>query len=378
MAKGPYDDIVRKVLERLSANAPKATAKTTKSVGRKAASVPAKTMTKAERSAANKAAHAAGQAKLMAKRAAERPAQKAARTAESSAKGTARANRATDAAYGGSGATDIKIDKAKAYYENEVEKLNRTIDVTERKLSRGSQGRRDMLKKDLEQFKKRYDLPSLSAGDSLGVVRQSLARAKEANRFAKKRLEQLVKQTEGKNFKETVQMGARRARVIENETGKKLTGKKPDYVSASQKDLNKRMVDLRRKQMQDKLIKKADSKMGTSSGPRKKVNKPFVKTKSEIALERAQAKNAKKSVVDPKVARMTDVQRQKLVADTIKEKNRLKNVKVSGRGYTDAEAKAKLAALGEREMGGSSRLRSKKAKPKPSPEGLRKQFSNKK
>ena len=377
MAKGggSIDDIVRQVMERLAKNAPKTAANTAKSGGRTAASVSAKTMTKAERSAANKAAHAAGQAKLMAKRAAERPAEKAARTAESSAKGLARSNRATDAAYGGSGATDIKINKAKAYYETEVEKLNRTIDATEKKLSRGSQGRRDMLLKDLERFKKRYNLPSLSAGDSLGVVRESLSMAKDANRFAKKRLEQLVKQTEGKNFKETVQMGARRARVIENETGKKLTGKKPDYVSASQKDLNRRMVDLRKKQMQDKLIKKADSKMGSARGPRKKVSKPFVKTKSEINLERAQAKNAKKSVVDPRVNRMTDAQRKKLVADTIKDKNRLKNVKVSGRGYTDAEAKAKLKALSERELGGSNRLRAKKSKP--SPEGLRKQFSKK-
>ena len=372
---GSVDDIVKQVMERLRGSAPKTVATATKSVGRKAPSVPAKGLTKAERSAANKAAHANRQAKVMAERAAKAPAEKAARTAESSAKGTARANRKTDEAYGGWGATDVKIDRARAYYENEVEKLNRIIDSTERKLSKGSQGRRDMLKKDLERFKKRYDLPSLSAGDSLGVVREALSQARSANKFAKKRLEQLVKQTEGKNFKDTIQMGARRARVIEDKTGKKLTGKKPDYVSASQKDLNRRMVDLRKKQAQDKLIKKADSKMGNSTGPRKKVYKPVVETKSSKRLRELQAKNAKKSVVDPKVAKMTEAEYKKFLAAENKRWKNLKGVKVSGRGYTDAEAKAKLAALGERELGGSARLRAKK--PKPSPEGLRKQFSKK-
>ena len=90
MAKGPYDDIVRKVLERLGASAPKAATTTTKSVGRKAASVPAKPLTKAERSAANRARAAADRAKIDAKLAAERPAKKAARTAEAKAKGVAR------------------------------------------------------------------------------------------------------------------------------------------------------------------------------------------------------------------------------------------------------------------------------------------------
>jgi len=90
-----------------------------------------------------------------------------------------------------------------------------------------------------------------------------------------------------------IDMGARRARSEEIKTGKILTGRKPDYMSAQSKDLQKRLTALDEKQMQDKLIKKADSKMGPARGPRKKVNKPFVKTSSEIKLEKAQERNAK-------------------------------------------------------------------------------------
>lgn len=377
MAKGPYDDIVRKVLERLSANAPKTAAKTTKSVGRKAASVPAKAMTKAERSAANRAKSAADRAKYDAKLAAERPAEKAARTAENKARGVARGNRKAEQAYGYR--TELKNNKAKAWFEKEVDKISRTIDQSERISVRGSQGRKDALRKQiskLDEYAKKEGY-ELKLSDKKQIIKGVLDDAKRAGDWGNTRLKQVIGQTGGKTTKEMVDMGARRARSQEIKTGKIITGKKPVALTANEQDTQRRLTRLYEKQQQDKLIKKADSKMGTAKGPRKKVSKPFVKTKSEIALERAQASNARKSVVDPKVAKMTEAQRKKLVADTIKEKNRLKNVKVSGRGYTDAEAKAKLANLGEREMGLSDRLRSKKAKPKPSPEGLRKQFSKK-
>jgi hypothetical protein len=198
--------------------------------------------------------------------------------------------------------------------------------------------------------------------------------ARKAGEWGNKRLRQVVGQTGGKTTKEMVDMGARRARAEEIKTGKIITGKKPDYMTAQNKAEQKRLTALYEKQQQDKLIKKADSKMGTARGPRKKVDKPFVKTKSEIALERAQAANSRKSIIDPKVAKMSPAQRKKFLASENKKWKSLKDVKISGRGMTDKEAKDKLASLGEREIRRSA-VRAKKVKP--SPEGLRRQFSSK-
>jgi hypothetical protein len=352
MAKGPYDDIVRAVLERLGASAPKASTKAAKTGGRtaKAASVPAKTMTKAERSAANKAAWAKEKAQRDAKLAAERPAKKAARTAENKAKGVARANRKADEAYGGPGVTDIKIDKARAFYEREVDKLQRTIDATDRLLSKGSQGRRDMLKKELEGFKKKYEIPKLSAGDSLGVVRGAIEKAQKNNAWAKKRLEQVVKQTEGKTFKETVEMGSRRARAIEVKTGKKVTGSTPARITKKEADLQKRLAALRSEDRYKKVIKKADSKMGASRGPSTKPKKQVVEQESSKRLRAAQEKNSKKSVVDPKVAKMSPAERKKFLAAEDKKWKEIKNRKINQRGVSDKDAKEMLAELGKRDF----------------------------
>jgi hypothetical protein len=341
MAKGPIDDIVRQVMERLGAKAPKAVKSVAKSAakstGRRGASVPAKAMTKAERSAANKAAHAVKQEALNAERAALRPAQKAARTAENKAKGVARANRKADEAYGGAGVTDIKITKAKAFYEREVDKLQRTIDATDRILSKGSQGRRDMLKKELEGFKKKYDVPKLSAGDSLGVVRGAIEKAQKNNAWAKKRLEQVVKQTEGKTFKETVEMGSRRARAIEVKTGKKLTGSTPARITKKEADLQKRLAALRSKDRYEKVIKKADSKIGASRGPSTKPKKQIVEQESSKRLRAAQEKNARKKVA--KTEKMSPAQRKKFLAKEFPKG-----------GMTDAQAKDQLMELGKREL----------------------------
>lgn len=349
MAKGPYDDIVRKVLERLGANAPKAATTTTKSVGRKATSVPAKTMTKAERSAANRARAAADRAKVDAKLAAERPAQKLARTAEAKAAGVKRSNRKAEEAYG-YGANQLKTNKAKAYYEREVDKLNRTIDATERLLSKGSQGRRDMLKKELEGFKKRFDLPKLSAGDSLGVVRDAIERAQKNNKWAKERLAQVVKQTEGKTGKEVVEMGSRRARAYEIKTGKTLTGSKPARITSKMSETQKRLSLLEERKNFDKVIKKADSKMGAARGPQPKKDKKVVEQESSKRLRAAQEKNAKKGVIDPRVAKMSPAEYKKFIAQENADWKRLKKVKPSGRGISDKDAKNMLADLGKSEF----------------------------
>lgn len=354
MAKGPYDDIVRSVLERLGANAPKATKPVAKSAGRtakKAASVPAKSMTKAERSAANRARSAAERAKYEAKLAAERPAKKAARTAEAKAAGVKRANRKAEEAYG-YGASGTKRKKASAYYEGEVDKINRTIDATDRMLTRGGQGRRTMLEKKIKQMKEYATKEGyeLSVSDIAAIAKSELAGASKANKWSKGRLAQLVEQTKGKTWKETVDIGARRARAQELKTGKIVTGKKPAYMTAQEKDLQKRLTAQLEKQDYEKVIKKADSKMGTARGSQPKKPKKVVEQESSKRLRAAQEKNAKKSVVDPKVAAMSPAERKKFLAQQNKEWKRLKKVKPSGRGIADKDAKDMLADLGKREL----------------------------
>lgn len=296
MAKGggSADDIVKAVLARLGVKPASAVKSTTKSVTRKApakaaSSVPAKTLSREERRAINSARNKATQEKLIAERAAEAPAKKKARQEANRAKGIVRANRRADEAYGYR--TNLKNQKAKAWFEKEIDKISRTIDATERVGVKGSQGRRDMLTKQINRMKdyatkEGYEL---KLSDIRGIVKSALDDSAKAGAWAEKRLKNLVGQTGGKTTKEMVDMGARRARSEEIKTGKILTGKKPAYMSAQSKDLQKRLTALDERQMQDKLIKKADSQMGTSRGPRQKVNKPFKKTKSEINLEKAES-----------------------------------------------------------------------------------------
>lgn len=362
MAKGPYDDIVRQVLERLGAKAPKAATKATKSaakkVTRKATSVPAKPMTKAERSAANRAAWAKEKAKSDAKLAAERPAKKAARTAEAKAKGVARGNRKASEAYGGEGVTDIKIGKAKAFFERETDKAQRIIDATESALLKG----RDTAKidRELRDIKKYMEKEGyeMSPSDVRAIIAEKMRGAGMANKRGRNRLKFIVDELKDKSFKETVEMGSRRARAEEIKTGRKITGSTPARITKKEAELQKRLARLRERERFDKVIKKADSKIGASRGPRKKSGKKVVEQESSKRLRAAQEKNAKRSVVDPRVAAMSATKRKKFLAEQKREWKRLKDVKISGQKMTDKQAKDALAELGKRELP-SSRVRSK-------------------
>jgi hypothetical protein len=296
MAKGPYDDIVRKVLERLGANAPKATTKATKStakkVTRKATSVPAKPMTKAERSAANRAAWAKEKAKSDAKLAAERPAKKAARTAEAKAAGVKRSNRKAEERYG-YGANQLKTNKAKAFFEREVDKAQRGIDATENVLAKG----RDSAKmeaeiRDIKQYMEKEGY-KMSPSDVRAIVSENLRGAGLSRERFKRRLKFIVDETKGKPEREIVEMGSRRARAEEIKTGKKITGKTPARITKKESELQKRLSLLQERRNFDKVIKKADSKMGASRGPRKKTTKMVVEQESSKRLRSQQDANAK-------------------------------------------------------------------------------------
>jgi hypothetical protein len=300
MAKGPYDDIVRKVLERLGANAPKATKpvakKAASTAGRrgasKAASVPAKPMTKAERSAANRAKAAADRAKIDAKLAAERPAKKAARTAEAKAAGRARGNRKAEEAYG-YGANQLKTDKAKAFFEREVNNAQRIIDATDSVLLKGRDSAR--MEAEIMDIKKYMEKEGykMSPSDVRAIVSENLKQAGLANKRGKNRLKFIVDETKGKSGRELVEMGSRRARAIENKTGKILTGSKPARITAKMSETQKRLSALEEKRKFNALIKKADSKMGVSRGPQPKRFRKVVETESSRRLRSQQNANAK-------------------------------------------------------------------------------------
>jgi hypothetical protein len=365
MAKGPYDDIVRAVLERLGASAPKAAkpaakkaaSSTGRRTARKAASVPAKPMTKAERSAANRAAWAKEKAKSDAKLAAERPAKKAARTAEAKAKGRERGNRKAEERYG-YGANQLKTNKAKAFFEREVDKAQRGIDATENVLAKG----RDSAKMEAEirDIKKYMEKEGykMSPSDIKAIVSENLRGAGLSRERFKRRLKFIVDETKGKPEREIVEMGARRARAEEIKTGRKITGKTPARITKKESELQKRLALLDEKRKFNALIKKADSKMGTSRGPQPKKAKKVVEQESSKRLRAVQEKNAKKNIIDPRVAKMSPAQRKKFLAEENKKWKRLKNVKISGQKMTDMQAKDALAELGKRELP-SSRVRSK-------------------
>ena len=345
MAKGPYDDIVRAVLERLGASAPKAAkpaAKKAASVtgrrtARKAVSVPAKPMTKAERSAANRAAWAKEKSKRDMKLASERPAKKAARTAEAKAAGRARGNRKADEAYGGAGVTDIKVAKAKAFFEREVDKAQRIIDATDNVLLKG----RDSAKLDAEirDIKKYMEKEGykMSPSDVKAIVAQTMRSAGFANKRGKNRLKFIVEDTKGKPFKELVETGSRRARQQEVKTGRIITGSTPARITKKEADLQKRLANLRSKGRFDAVIKKADSKMGPSRGPRKTKKVEIVEQESSKRLRAAQEKNVRKK--SAKTEKMTPAQRKKFLAKEFPKG-----------GMTDAQSKDILMELGKREL----------------------------
>ena len=322
MAKGPYDDIVRKVLERLGANAPKTAAKTAKSGGRTAASVPAKAMTKAERSAANRAKSAADRAKSDAIRAAERPAEKAARKAVNRKKYIGKKMVEVEERWGGG---SMKLDKAKSYLGQEADKFNKVIDATDRILTKGSQGRRDSLTKQITKVKdyakkEGYDL---SVSDIAAITRDSLKSASRTNTRAKSNLKYLMEKYGTMNRKELVDTGARKAMAFEKR-GKRLEGKKPDYMTADEKATQRRLANLEQRKQQERLMRKADSKIGVERGSSKK---PIVEQESSKRLRAAQDKNA--ALADKNRTRkvLTDKQKDARLAKLKKETARPKSSK---------------------------------------------------
>jgi hypothetical protein len=192
------------------------------------------------------------------------------------------------------GGGSMKLDKAKLYLGQEADKFNKVIDATDRILTRGSQGRRDSLTKQIKKMKEYAEKEGykLSVSDIAAITRDSLKSASGTNTRAKGNLKYLMEKYGTMDRKELVDTGARKAMAFEKR-GKRLEGKKPDYMTSQQKETQRRLADLEKRKQQERLIKKADSKMGTAKGPRKKAYKPVKETESSMRLRAAQDKNTK-------------------------------------------------------------------------------------
>jgi hypothetical protein len=90
--------------------------------------------------------------------------------------------------------------------------------------------------------------------------------------------------------------------------------------------------------------------MGAARGSQPKKPKKVVEQESSKRLRAQQEKNAKKNIIDPKVAKMSPTEYKKFRAKENAEWKRLKKVKSSGRGIADKDAKDILADLGKREL----------------------------
>jgi hypothetical protein len=191
MAKKPWDDILKGVMQ-----ATKKSGSTTakKTAAKKATASASKPVSRADRSAANKA-----------RAAAEREARMKAGSEASAKMRAIRKEKNRAEAIGGDlremrseWTRGTQIRKAKEFFADEVGKALDREGATGRVLTKGSQARRTFLEKEVKKFRtmlEREGYPSdLTIGQQRDIARDALERAAKANKAASSRVEQVVGQ----------------------------------------------------------------------------------------------------------------------------------------------------------------------------------------
>lgn len=381
MAKKPWDDILKSVVEASKKPAKKAAPAAAKKAAKPARSVPAalssKPMTKAERSAANKAKNAAEQAA----RSAEAKAGYKVRKVENREKYIAKAEREVEERW----ATPLQINKAKAFFADQVDSMFSVSEATGRVLVKGSGARRKMLERKINQMKKyaKDNGYELKQSDIAGIVRSELKDVKRVNERANRNIEGFIGGLKGKSEKETVKIGARRA-LGKEKRGQRIRGEKtkPDYQVRQERERSKRLQELELRKQRDKDAKALARRVkpvdpdAPVRGPRKK--KEVKETESSKRLRAAQEKNAKRSVVDPRIARMTPAQRKSFEREQAAMRERTRktpqyrpktqpwspDTKLSRELEAEAAARAKRGGKGKTaaELGGRKWVRDKSGK----------------
>jgi len=324
---------------------------------------------KAGKSAAKKTAEKTGSASREAKKAANKAAAAAKRAEATAASRSSRAERkainskryksmqetgvAQEYGYG-----NRRITKAKEYYADELDKIFKVLEGTDRTINVSGK-RRSALQKELkrnEEYLAKEGYKPLTFGEKKTIVKDFLASTSKANKAAEKRLTGLVEYTKGLEKsggrRAIVDRGAARALQREmRKGGTKLPSILSDEVRASRAATTRKLEKAFEKAGDERLARKANAKMGAGRDGGKKQSKKIVEQESSKRLRRAQEANAK-DIVDPRVKKMSPAEYKRFMKRENEKWKRLRSVPTGKRGMTSEESSQRLKELGERSMGG--------------------------
>lgn len=338
------DDIIRQALKAGKSASKKVEKTVSSKVSKKAAA------TRAEKKAANKAAAAAKRAEATAASRSSRAERKAINSKRY--KSMQETGVAQEYGYG-----NRRITKAKEYYADELDKIFRVLEGTDRTINVSGK-RRSALQKELkrnEEYLAKEGYKPLTFGEKKTIVKDFLASTSKANKAAEKRLTGLVEYTKGLEKsggrKAIVDRGAARALQREmRKGGKTLPSILSDEVRASRAATTRKLEKAFEKAGDERLARKAEAKIGTSTG--KKQPKKVVEQESSKRLRRAQEANAK-DVIDPRVKKMSPAEYKRFIKRENEKWKRLRSAPSPSnkRGMTSEESRQRLKELGERSMG---------------------------
>lgn len=288
MAKGGGgSDIIKEIAAKALRDAKKAASKAaSKTAGKAAAS------SRAARKEANKAESAARREAATAVSRADRAERKAINSKRY--KSMQETGVAQEYGYG-----NRRITKAKEYYADELDKIFRVLEGTDRTINVSGK-RRNALVKELrktEEYLAKEGYGPLTLGEKKTIVKDFLTSTKKANTAAEKRLTGLVEYTKGLEKsggrRAIVDRGAARALQRENRRGgKTLPSILSDEVRASRAATTRKLEKAFEKAGDERLARKANAKIGTSTG--KKQPKKVVEQESSKRLRSQQETNIKK------------------------------------------------------------------------------------
>lgn len=197
------------------------------------------------------------------------------------------------------GTGEFRLNKAKQNFATEMDRLNSVIDATNTELRRGINSKK--IEKEIAQSKRVAEEAGyvFSKDDAMFIAREMLGNTRKVNMQAKRNLKKLtrtytdIEKTGGQ--KALVDEGARRA-IRRESRGESLIKSVGDDKLANEREINKRIEAVMSERRQKALIRKADSKMRGSSGPRKSTKKKDDSwKKSHSKLEAAQKKSQDKT-----------------------------------------------------------------------------------
>jgi len=251
-----------------------------------------------------------------------------------------------------------RITKAKEYYADELDKIFKVLEGTDRTINVSGK-RRSALQKELkrnEEYLAKEGYKPLTFGEKKTIVKDFLASTSKANKAAEKRLTGLVEYTKGLEKsggrKAIVDRGAARALQREmRKGGTKLPSILSDEVRASRAATTRKLEKLEEKARDKRLADKAKAKIGAGRDGGKKQPKKIVEQESSKRLRRAQEANAK-DVVDPRVKKMSPEEYKRFRKREDANWKRLRSIPSPSnkRGMSSEESSKRLKELGDQSL----------------------------